>query len=100
MNEISIGVPGSFRLSQNYPNPFNPSTTINYDLPYDSRVNIILFDMSGRQVANVVNDFKPAGYHTVTFNASALSSGTYFYRIDANGNGSNFTDTKKMLLVK
>ncbi|MBX7042830.1 MAG: T9SS type A sorting domain-containing protein [Ignavibacteria bacterium] len=100
VNEISIGVPASFRLSQNYPNPFNPSTTINYDLPYDSRVNITLFDISGRQVANVVSDYKPAGYHTVTFNASALSSGTYFYRIDASGSGSSFTDTKKMMLVK
>ena len=57
---------------------------------------ISLFDMSGREVANLVNEFKTAGYYSVSFNASSLSSGAYFYRIDAG----NFVDTKKMLLVK
>ncbi|MBK9227510.1 MAG: T9SS type A sorting domain-containing protein [Ignavibacteria bacterium] len=95
-NQVSVGVPDKFSLSQNYPNPFNPSTTISFDIPVDSKVMITLFDMSGREVANLVNEFKTAGYYSVSFNASSLSSGAYFYRIDAG----NFVDTKKMLLVK
>lgn len=99
-NEVNIGVPVKFDLSQNYPNPFNPSTKINYDLPVDGKVNISLYDISGRQVAILVNEVKTAGYYTVNFNASSLSSGTYFYRISTEGNGSNFTATKKMMLIK
>jgi len=95
-NEVAIGTPERFSLSQNYPNPFNPSTNINYDLPFDSKVSIKIFDMSGREVASVVNEFKTAGFYTVNFNASALSSGVYFYIINAD----NFTATKKMILVK
>ena len=91
-----MGTPERFSLSQNYPNPFNPSTNINYDLPFDSKVSIKIFDMSGREVASVVNEFKTAGFYTVNFNASALSSGVYFYIINAD----NFTATKKMILVK
>jgi hypothetical protein len=99
-NEVNIGIPEKFALSQNYPNPFNPSTKINYDLPFDGKVSMKLFDMSGREVAGLVNEVKTAGYHTVDFNASNLSSGVYFYRINVEANGKNFTDTKKMMLVK
>ena len=99
-NEVSIGVPEKYDLSQNYPNPFNPSTKINYDLPTDGKVSIKLFDMSGKEVASLVNEVKTAGYHTVDFNASNLSSGVYFYRISVEANGNNFTATKKMMLVK
>jgi hypothetical protein len=98
--EVVIGVPEKFALSQNYPNPFNPSTKINYDLPFDGKVSLKLFDMSGREVADLVNEVKTAGYHTVSFNASDLSSGVYFYRINVEANGKNFVDTKKMTLVK
>jgi hypothetical protein len=94
--EVFVGIPGRFNLSQNYPNPFNPTTSINFDIPVDSKVTISLFDLSGREVAKLVNDFRTAGYYSVSFNASNLSSGTYFYRIDAG----SFTDTKKMLLIK
>lgn len=99
-NEIGIGVPTNFDLSQNYPNPFNPSTKINYDLPFDSKVSIKLYDMSGKEVANIVNEVKTAGYYTINFNASNLSSGVYFYKISAEANGNNFVSTKKMMLVK
>ncbi len=99
-NEVNVGIPVKFDLSQNYPNPFNPSTKINFDLPYDSKVNIKLFDMSGREVGTLVNEVRTAGYYTVDFNASNLSSGVYFYRISAEGSGNNFTMTKKMMLVK
>ena len=99
-NEVIIGVPVKFDLSQNYPNPFNPSTRINYDLPTDGNVSIRLFDMSGKEVASLVNEVKTAGYHTVDFNASSLSSGVYFYSISVDANGNNFTATKRMMLVK
>lgn len=99
-NEVNIGVPGNFALSQNYPNPFNPTTRITYDLPVDSRVNIKLFDMSGREVMTVLNETKTAGYYSVNFNGANLSSGVYFYRISAEGNGKTFVATKKMALIK
>jgi hypothetical protein len=95
-----IGVPGKFELSQNYPNPFNPSTKINFSLPFDSKVIIKLFDMTGKEIKILENDQKKAGYHTLSFDAAGLPSGTYFYSILAEGNGRNFADTRKMLLVK
>lgn len=95
-SEVNIGVPTKFDLSQNYPNPFNPATTINYDLPFDGKVSIKLFDMSGKEVATLVNEVKTAGFYSVNFNAGNLSSGVYLYSITSN----NFTATKKMMLVK
>ena len=95
-NEVEVGVPSKFDMSQNYPNPFNPTTKINYDLPVDGKVSIVLYDISGREVAKLVNEVKTAGYYTVQFNASNLSSGMYFYRISAN----DFSSTKKMVLIK
>jgi hypothetical protein len=95
-NQVNVGVPTKFDLSQNYPNPFNPSTQINYDLPSDGKVSIKLFDMSGKEVATLVNEVKTGGYYSVNFNASSLSSGVYFYTFTAN----NFIETKKMLLLK
>jgi hypothetical protein len=99
-SEVSVGLPTKFEMSQNYPNPFNPATKINYDLPVDGKVSIALYDISGREVAKLVNEVKTAGYYTVQFNASNLSSGTYFYRISAEGNGQKYNDTKKMVLIK
>ncbi|MEP7146060.1 MAG: T9SS type A sorting domain-containing protein [bacterium] len=95
-NEINIGIPSDYELSQNYPNPFNPATHINFDLPLDGKVSIKLFDISGKEVATIVNEVKTAGYYSINFNASSLSSGVYFYSISAN----NFTATKKMMVVK
>jgi len=95
-NEVNIGTPSTYALSQNYPNPFNPSTTINFDLPTDGNVSLKLYDMSGKEVATLVNEVRSAGYYSVNFNASQLTSGVYFYSISAD----NFTATKKMLLVK
>jgi len=95
-NEVVIGVPEKFELSQNYPNPFNPSTKINYNLPDDGMVSIKIFDMSGKEVMSLVNEVKTAGYYSVSFNGSNLSSGNYFYRINAG----EFSATKKMMLVK
>jgi hypothetical protein len=99
-NEVNIGVPNKFNLAQNYPNPFNPATNINYDLPFDSKVAIKIFDITGREVASIVNQVQPAGYYSVNFNASVLSSGVYFYQINADGGNQNFVKTMKMMLVK
>jgi hypothetical protein len=99
-NEVIIGVPSKFALGQNYPNPFNPTTNINYDLPFDSKVSIRIFDMTGREVSQIVNQLQPAGYYTFNFNASALSSGVYFYQIAADGGNQQFVKTMKMVLVK
>ena len=95
-NEVSIGIPSRFEVYQNYPNPFNPSTKISFDLPVDSKVNVTVFDLSGKEIVTLINDVKTAGYYTIDFNASNLSSGIYFYRISAG----NFTATKKMTIIK
>lgn len=95
-SEVNVGVPSAFNLTQNYPNPFNPTTKIDYELPIDANVNITLYDISGKEVMNVVNESKTAGYYTVQLNAANLSSGTYFYNINAG----NFTQTKKLTVLK
>jgi subtilisin-like proprotein convertase family protein len=93
---ISSEIPDRFQLYQNYPNPFNPVTTIKFDIPKSSYVNITLFDMLGREVKKLVNENRTAGTYEIRFDASDLASGTYFYRIDAG----SFTDVKKMVLIK
>ena len=98
--EVIVGVPSKFEISQNYPNPFNPSTKINFDLPFDSKVQIKIFDMTGKEMAQIVNESRAAGYYTVQFNASSLSSGIYFYQINATGGSQSFVKTMKMVLVK
>lgn len=95
-NEVEIGTPSKFELSQNYPNPFNPETKIKYELPNDGFVSIKVFDNSGKEVAILVNENVSAGYHTVNFKASSLSSGIYFYKFETEG----FVKVMKMALVK
>ncbi|MCX6158127.1 MAG: T9SS type A sorting domain-containing protein [Ignavibacteriae bacterium] len=94
--EVEIGVPKTFNMSQNYPNPFNPVTKINFDLPENGKVDLRLYDMLGREVATLVNEVRTAGYYTVNFNASSLSSGIYFYRMNAG----KFSSIKKMAVIK
>jgi endonuclease/exonuclease/phosphatase family metal-dependent hydrolase len=89
-------VASEFGLGQNYPNPFNPTTTINFDLPVSSYVSLTVFDVNGREVMNPVNENKTAGKFSVSIDASALPSGTYFYRLSAG----NFVSMKKMILLK
>lgn len=95
-NEVIIGTPEKYSLSQNYPNPFNPSTTINYELPKANFVSLKIYDMMGREVANLVNQTQDAGFYAVKFDASKLSSGIYFYKIQAG----DFNAVKKFMLVK
>ncbi len=83
-------------MSQNYPNPFNPETKINFIIPSTGLVSLKVFDVLGKEVASLVNEVRNAGVHEVTFNASSLSSGTYFYRIETG----NFVKTKKMMVLK
>lgn len=85
-----------FKLSQNYPNPFNPQTNIRFSIPKGSDVKISVFDAVGRVVALLANGRFEAGTYNIDFNASSLSSGIYFYSIST----SEFTDTKKMMLIK
>ncbi len=98
--EVEIGIPNKYEISQNYPNPFNPTTKINYDLPFDSKVQIKIFDMTGREVYQLVNQVQTAGYYTSQFNASALASGVYFYQILAKGGKQSYSKTMKMVLMK
>lgn len=88
--------PAEFNLKQNYPNPFNPVTNIQFDLPKDVFVTIKIYDVLGREVATLINDFKKAGSYIVSFNGSELSSGVYFYKIKAGF----YTDIKRMILLK
>ena len=94
--EVTIGVPVILQLIQNYPNPFNPSTTINFDLPVAGIITLKVFNTSGKEVATLVNEARSAGYHSVNFDASNLSSGVYYCRLEANG----FSKVMKMALVK
>lgn len=95
-SEVVIGVPDKFALSQNFPNPFNPETKINFQIPTDGFVSLKVFDNSGKEVATLVNQSMTAGFHTTNFNASTLSSGVYFYRLETQG----FVKVMKMALVK
>ncbi|MFA7360315.1 MAG: T9SS type A sorting domain-containing protein [Candidatus Kapaibacterium sp.] len=89
-------IPAAYSLSQNYPNPFNPVTKINFALPKQGLVTLKVYDMLGREVRTLVNEVKSAGNYTVDLNGSQLTSGVYFYKIQANG----YTDIKKMTLIK
>ncbi|MDX2128447.1 MAG: S8 family serine peptidase [Chloroherpetonaceae bacterium] len=88
--------PTNFELGQNYPNPFNPSTSIKYALPQSSTVLLKVYDMLGREVSTLVDGRKEAGSYTAVFNAQNLSSGVYFYRLQAG----SFNQTRKMILIK
>jgi len=89
-------VPLVFFLWQNYPNPFNPSTTIRYALPDKSNVTLTVYNTLGQRVAQLVNGDMEAGHHQVQFDGSGLSSGVYFYRIQAG----TFVETRRLLLVR
>lgn len=94
-------MPTAYSLGQNYPNPFNPSTTIKFALPVESKVTVTLYNMLGEKVREIISGQFSAGLQEVKLNASDLASGMYIYNISATGtDGSNFVDTKKMMLMK
>lgn len=104
VEDNKIVTPEDFKLEQNYPNPFNPSTTINYSVSNSAFITIKIYDVLGNQIAELVNEEKPIGVHEVSFNASNLSTGTYFYQLQAvstsSNSGESFVETKKMILIK
>jgi hypothetical protein len=96
VNEVVAQVPLKYSLHQNYPNPFNPSTSFTYELSKAGLVSVKVFDLLGREVATLVNEFKPAGSYPAIWNASGFGSGVYFYKMQSG----SFTATKKMILMK
>ena len=101
LNVMDFEVLDNYKLIKNYPNPFNPVTTLRYDLPENSHVNITIYDMLGRQVKNLINQTQDAGYRSVRWNATddygkPVSAGIYLYQIQAG----EFVQTKKMVLLK
>ena len=93
---VDRGIPETFSLSQNYPNPFNPTTTIEYTLARQVKHTLKVYNLRGALVATLVNDVRPAGNYSVTWNARNFASGMYFLRLDAG----DFHSTKKLILLK
>ena len=89
-------VASSFALERNYPNPFNPTTTIEYSLGLSGPTKLMIYDVLGRELVKLVDEYRPAGTHKVVWNASSMPSGVYFYRLES----SNFVRTQKMILMK
>lgn len=96
VNDEFSASPVDFRLNQNYPNPFNPSTIISWNVPFDSYQTLKVYDVLGNEVASLINEYRTAGSYSFNFNASSLSSGVYYYKLTAG----NFTETKKMILMR
>ncbi len=98
------GIPKEYVLYQNFPNPFNPLTKIVFGLPQESKVKIIIYNLLGEEIKILLNEVRSAGFHSIDFAASKLSSGVYFYRIEAKAlslsSTENFTSVRKMLVVK
>ncbi len=101
---ISSEIPDIFTLSQNYPNPFNPTTKISWQSPVGGWQTIKVYDLLGREIATLVDEYKPAGSYAIEFDASKFSSGIYYYQLGvfdpSTGSGKSFVQTKKMMLIK
>ena len=95
-NNLLIATPNYFKLFQNYPNPFNPTTTISYELPKGSNVQIIIYNILGKKIKELVSSYQNPGKHSVIWNANDFASGIYFYTIRAG----KYIDTKKLVLLK
>lgn len=96
IKEFSLDIPTKIVLQNNYPNPFNPVTIIKYQIPTNSFVSITVYDILGKEITKLVNERQKAGEYSVIFDGKRYSSGIYFYRLQTN----NFSETKKMLLIK
>jgi len=96
VEDLNGQLPKTFSLLQNYPNPFNPETRISFDLPKESRVQIKVYDMLGKEIALILDEVKPAGKHNIAFDGTNLSSGIYLYRMEAG----NQVLSRKMVLLK
>jgi len=96
INNLSSSAPNSYELRQNFPNPFNPTTIISFDVPKPGMVKLKVYNVLGTEIATLVNEVKSAGSYDVEFKGANLTSGVYFYKLEANG----FTDVKRMMLIK
>ncbi len=85
-----------YTLNQNYPNPFNPATIISFSLPHSEFVTLKVYDILGSEIATLINDYRDSGNYKLTFNPTGLSSGIYFYKLQAG----DFTGTKKMIYLR
>jgi hypothetical protein len=94
--DVLVALPMEFQLYQNRPNPFNPTTTITYSLPSPGFVELAVFDVQGKTVDTLVSQTQEAGYHSTTFDAGALPSGVYFYRLQSH----DFSEIRKMILLR
>ncbi|MBN8583551.1 MAG: T9SS type A sorting domain-containing protein [Ignavibacteria bacterium] len=95
-HDVVIGKPVNYDISQNYPNPSNPSSKINFQVPVDYKVTIKVYDIQGREVKTIIDNFLTAGYYTASFDGSNIASGIYFYRL----NSGAYSKTLKLILVK
>ena len=95
-NTVSLNVPDRFELSQNYPNPFNPTTNIKFSIPNSGKISLKVYDRLGKEVADLADGFRNAGTYEISFDASDLTSGVYFYKLAVN----DIVNTKKMTLIK
>ncbi|MDQ3021549.1 MAG: T9SS type A sorting domain-containing protein [Bacteroidota bacterium] len=111
IQQVNSSIPENFSLSQNYPNPFNPSTVIRYSIPSNvkgrvpfgstSNVKLVVYNSLGKEIATLINEKQNAGSYTVDFNGEGLSSGIYFYKLEARyGQAGDFVETKSMILLK
>jgi hypothetical protein len=96
INNNETELPGNFKLEQNYPNPFNPTTTIKFSLVEENRTTLKIYNLIGSEVQTLIDEIRQPGNYEITFNARGLTSGVYFYSL-ASG---NFSDTKKMILLR
>ncbi len=105
-SELIVGIsnntelPDRFNLNQNFPNPFNPVTSIDFEIPFTGNTELTVFDINGKTVDVLVNESKPAGKYSVSFNASNLPSGVYLYKLKTVSGGRSYESVKKMTLVK
>lgn len=96
IENINSAIPNEFKIFQNYPNPFNPLTKIDYEIPKQGLISMIVYDILGREVKMLVNEVKSPGYYTIEFNGTDIPSGVYFYKLESK----EFSDVKRMILVK
>lgn len=100
-SELNVGTPKNADLFQNYPNPSNPTSKVDFQMPFAGKVSLKVYDLTGKEVATLVDAEMEGGYYTAEFNGSNLASGVYFYRlITTDGKGSSFSKTMKLILVK
>ncbi len=98
-NATTVEIPKEFALAQNFPNPFNPSTKIQFAIPVEGKVSLKVFDLTGREIANLVNEVKAPGNYEAIFNGANVASGVYFYRINVSGD-KKYESVKRMVLIK